>query len=55
MVCGAGITKYSVLDVISLRYLSAFSGFRSLELSEESCVLEMVVKAVGLTTWKNVR
>lgn len=45
-VYGAGITKCSVLDMLRLRCLADFHGFRSLELSKERFVLEMVVKAI---------
>lgn len=38
----------SVLDLLKLRCLSGFHGFRNLALSQERFVLEMVVKAIGL-------
>ena len=41
-VYGAGITKCSVLDMLRLRCLADFHGFRS----KERFVLEMVVKAI---------
>lgn len=47
-VYGVGIIECSMLDMLTLRCLLGFHGFRNVKLSKERFVLEMVVKAIRL-------